>query len=57
MSEWGVSIKAQEAEMTRTPIPFNLAREHKHQSIKARMTRMFLADKHTRHTRDPSHAK
>jgi hypothetical protein len=57
MLELNVSIKAQEARMTRTPIPFYLASEHKHQSINARMTRMFLAYKHTRHTKDPSHAK
>ena len=43
LSKWGVSIKLQEARMTKTPIPFDLASEHKHQSIDARMTRMFLA--------------
>ena len=40
--EWDVSIKAQEARMTKTPIPFDLASEHKNESIDARMTKIFL---------------
>ena len=55
--ELNVSTKAQEARMTKTFFPFNVERKHKHQSINTRMTRMFLACRHTRHTEDPSYAK
>ena len=57
LSGLDVSFKAQESRMTRTSVPFNVASEHKHQRINARMTRIFLACKHPKHKRDPSHAK